>query len=338
MNDTDLDQPANDNVTCAIKSGDPTRLDQPAPLFGLSPLALLAALSSSQDISPDERDAGEHVARLASFVYSRPAADGATHIPTRDADGRCSNPLMRGQAIKARLEAALAAVRTDSRRKAVTLALIARDRSAVWADTSALSCGLEDLSRHFWGAAKTATVSKGGVTLAAVTEDATPERLVHANDNHVMVEGVRRIVDSPFARMHARRQLDPDSGINDILFSAGRNYFQSFYYAGLGGIAGIDYSRIGGGGSDSSPAHLIPKSEFALHHRQQFRSARVALGERYREVVDPIVLEDGTVTAVAAQFRGTAPAINAIAKERLNVGLRRLAVFYGLMRDARAAA
>jgi hypothetical protein len=311
-------------------------VDAPTPLSSLTPLALIARLSASSQISPDERDAGEYVARLAGFIYSRPAGDGSTHIPIRDAAGLWQNPLLRGQDIKARLEAALGAVRTPSRRKAVTLALVSRDRTHDWTDTSALSCGLEDISRYLWPMSARATTSRAGITLVATDgpQDATPERLTHANDNAVE-DGVRRIIDSPFARMHVRGQLDPDAGINDILFSAGRNYYQNWYYSGLGGISGIDYSRVGGGGSDITPSHHMPRSEFALRHRDQFRAARIALGDRYSIVVDPIVLEEKMISDIREDsgYKHVSTA-SAITVERLNVGLRRLAVYYGLMRRA----
>jgi hypothetical protein len=352
MSSTDQANAANDNYPAflnttttdemmAVRDGtdhDPAcaadQPDSPRTLTGLSPLALIASLSASGDISANERDAAEIVARMASFVYSRPAADGATHIPMRDAGGRWSNPLMRGMDIKIKLEAALDAVKTPRRRRDVTLALVASERDTEWHDTVRLSAAFGDIARHFWPAGTKATHQRNGVTLPGTgPQDATPERLQHANDN-LVEEGVRRIVDSPFARMHLRSQLDPDDGINEILFSAGRNYHQDFYYSGLGGISGIDYSRVGGGGGDVTPTHHMPRSEFALRHRLQFRSAREALGERYRPVVDAVVLEESTISSAAANFTGSTDARQATAKERLNVGLRRLAVFYGLMRHA----
>lgn len=317
----------------------PWALAEPDTAKPETPLALLARLSAGNAISPDERDAGEMLARMAAFVMGRPSATGAHAIPLRDAEGKWSEPVLRGQEIKARYEAALAAIRTDARRRAVTIGLVARERDTEWTEalTDALSCGLEDLVRHFWPsvAPARATITINGVSLPSVArgnEDATPERLAKAaNDNTIGKDGVRRITESPFARMHARGQLDPDAGINEILYSAGRNYFQNWYYGGLAGISGIDYSRIGSGGDGK--ANMLPRSEFALGHRERWRAAREDLGPRYSEIVDPIVLEERTIAdirgATGYKHDGTA---SAVTKERLNTALRRLAVFYGLMR------
>jgi hypothetical protein len=222
----------------------------------------------------------------------------------------------------------------------VRLALMARERDMNWNDTSALSCGLEDIANHLWPKEAAATTQRNGVTLANAgedTQDATPERLAQAGEAQRLDDkGVRRLNDSPFGRMHARGQLDPDSGINDILYSAGRNYHQDWYYSGLGGISGIDYSRVGsGGGTESSPAYMMPRSEFALGHRLQFRKAREALGERYRPVADAVVLEERGIPEIAYEISGYKgpDAGSAATRERLNTALRRLAVFYGLMRS-----
>jgi hypothetical protein len=327
----------NDDTGKITDNDDDTDLDTTTiqPLCNLTPLALLARLSATGSISMDERDAGELVARCAMFVYSRPAADGAAHIPIRDADGRWQNPLLRGQAIKAKLESCLASIRTPNRRKAVTLALVSRDRTPDWEDTSALSCGLEDIVKFLWPVSARATTTKAGVTLV----DATPQRLQHANDNVLGADGVRRIIESPLDKMHAKGQLDSDKTLNDILYSAGRNYYQNFYYGGLAGIGGIDYSRIGGGG-DTSPAHMMPRSEFALRHRLEIRGARAALPSRYRNIVDLIILDERTISDIAIDVTNYRDPVSAraVAKERFIVALQLLASYYRLLvRNEKAA-
>jgi hypothetical protein len=70
-----------------------------------------------------------------------------------------------------------------------------------------------------------------------------------------------------------------------------------------------------------------------------FRQARDALGERYRTVVDPIVLEEKSIADIRddSGYKHVTTA-SAVTVERLNVGLRRLAVHYGLMRTVDVAA
>ena len=124
-------------------------------------LATIARLHADGDISTDERDAAEIYSRMGCWLLSRPTHDGSAHIPQRTADGKWARPLMRGQDPLGAYNATNAPIRPDTRRRAVTLALVARDEGHY--EPAALSCGLEDLAKHYWPVAR-ATTSRNGVT------------------------------------------------------------------------------------------------------------------------------------------------------------------------------
>ncbi len=142
-------------------------------------------------------------------------------------------------------------------------------------------------------------------------------------------EAPPRSTASPLDKLYARRELDRDMFMNGVLHGAGMRYYSDWYLSGLNGLSGIDYSRVGVGGSGDN----LPQNERQEARRRAFRKAHDYLGERYTVVVDPVVLEErpiGSISAVTGYAnRGVA---SAVALERLNTGLRRLALHYGMVR------
>jgi hypothetical protein len=150
-----------------------------------------------------------------------------------------------------------------------------------------------------------------------------------ANDNEARAANDnRRKTQSPFERMCDRRELDSDEDISELIRAAGKRYYSDWYMSGLGGLSGIDYSRVGGGG-ETSPAHYTPVSQRQAERRAAHRAARAALGDRYALIVEPIVLEDKSI----GDLRGLAPMKDKTAASKFNMqklreGMRRLAKHY----------
>lgn len=120
-------------------------------------------------------------------------------------------------------------------------------------------------------------------------------------------------VASPFERMYLRGQIDPDFIINRILHGAGVRYYTDWYLSGITSISAIK-SAVG-----------------CALEAQAFLEAREYLGDRYSAVVDPIVIEGGSIASVQRVYANRG-AHAAVALERLNVGLRRLGVHYHLLK------
>lgn len=330
-------------------SHDPTKaiakaLDAGAqPTTPVEPLRLLLFLLQNYDLSIAERDAGEIFHRIASASISELPATTRHDIPWKNAEGKWSRKVMTRNQAKAALEIALAAIKSDNRRRAVMAALGARETSVDWASPHRLVAGLEDLARHWigWQQPAKTVVNRHGVTMpkSLGPNDATDERMGKAeNDNDLsVVNGARRINNWPFERMKARKQIDRDAGINELLFAAGLRYFQDWHFAGMSEIAVFDPAKpmVDGG---RQPGGAIPERQ--LERMQAFSEACEALGHRYRQVVDPIVIEEKTVADIRHSLTGhrDRTAATAVAIERLNTGLRRLAVHYGLMRLSSQAA
>ena len=132
--------------------------------------------------------------------------------------------------------------------------------------------------------------------------------------------------------LHETRKLDSDRTMSTLLHAAGLRYHADWYLSGLSGISAIDYGRCGLGGS-GDPLSGMPQSEMQAHRRDSFRKARKHLGDRYVPILEAVVLEEKPL-AEARYLTGyrDKTAGSAVALERLNTGLRRLAVHYGLLK------
>lgn len=157
-------------------------------------------------------------------------------------------------------------------------------------------------------------------------EDVAIARATHA------IALPERNTQAPVERLARRGDLDPDTQLAGLLLTTAQRYYGDWYLSGLSGLSAIDYDRTGGG-TDANPAYMMPVTERQAQRREAWRAARLALGERYAAVVDPVVLEEQYLSQIASEYKNRAVSI-AVLKERLNVGLRRLAVHYGLMRGA----
>lgn len=159
--------------------------------------------------------------------------------------------------------------------------------------------------------------------------DATPERLAHANDNHVVEDDGearrRRMVDSPIETMLRRGVLGANG---ETLFAAARRYYSDWYASGLSGPGAIDYSKpfVEGQG----PASAIPITERAAIHRDHFRRARDVLGPRLAKIVDAVVLEERGLKELgeAGFASGRREKRIMLIKEQLVSGLRTLWTHY----------
>jgi hypothetical protein len=310
------------------------------PTAPTDPIRFLAYLFQTLDISADERDAGEIFHRIAARSIADISPSARHNVPWKSEDGKWSVRTVTRAEAKTLLDVAMAAIKSDRRRRAVMLALGARESSIDWERLVTLVAGLEDLAR-FWIGGQQPTqetiVNRLGVTMPKILgdNDATPERLAKAeNDNDLAeVNGARRMDDWPFERMRARRQLDRNHEVNETLYAAGLRYFQDWNLAGMSGIATPDLARpmVDGG---KVPGGTMPERRMA--RMQSFSAARRALGPRYWRVIDPVVIEGRSIADIRHDVTGLSHnhSASAAAIERLNAGLRRLAAHYGLMREA----
>tara|TARA_R110000868_G_scaffold40447_1_gene139511 strand:- start:981 stop:1964 length:984 start_codon:yes stop_codon:yes gene_type:complete len=295
------------------------------------PLSLLADLAADGTLTATERDAGEMFHRLAMVAMR----DGRVphNIQWRDAAGKWSVLSIAPADARKKIEDARGAIKNENRLQSINAALAAREPTHNPAKVSSLMSAIEDVAKHWWGAlsGRTKYASNGvSVVRLANDNDATDERLAKAgNDSRFTAEGARILTDWPFARMHARGQIDADVDVNDILFAAGIRYAQDARAAGMSGVASPDYAKpiVDGGGSDSF-------AEGRLTRMRRFSAAKEAIGRRYASVVNAVVLDERTLSEVCGMFGGQRDG-KVIARERMNEGLRRLAVFYGhMLQDA----
>lgn len=289
-----------------------------------SAVSTLMRLYIDGEISMDQCDAGEIVAtlaKLANMPGGKPA--GMVTYPFRP-PASPEGSRSWGVATKQRsevgrmLEAALAAIKTDRRRQAVTRLLV--NREPVEDTLAQVAAGLADLAGHFWPTSARAIVRSGATGL----NDATPERLAKAEETLVDKAGARWLVDG-FERMFMRGQLDDDEDVNEILHAAGLRYAEEHFRAGMTPLGAIDYSRATVDGDGQ-----LPMSERMEIFRQRYRAARAAMGERYAPVVEGVVIEGRTIRELGLEhtkYRDEKMA-KAGAMERLNAGLRALAKFY----------
>ncbi|MBZ9873476.1 hypothetical protein LB542_21835 [Mesorhizobium sp. BR1-1-9] len=298
---------ANDNIA-EIQQAKTAQM--PAP-------AILGWLFTNGHIGNDERDAGEHVIKLASIARS-PLTSPIVRYSARTVDRKWRQVEVQRHTIRPSLDACITAVRYEPRRKATAQALVVEETNIDLDRPHRVAQGLADIARHLWGA--TAAVAP---------------IFVAANDNQPAVDAadakgaVFRTSDN-FQRMHTARQLDDDPETNDVLHAAGLRYANDHHLAGLNPLGAIDYSRtqVDFGSSGEGMPELMAGS------RARYRTARTLLGSRYGAVVDAVVIEGkslGQVGAEVTRFKDRGKAI-AAAGERLNGGLRLLAQRYGILR------
>ncbi len=276
-----------------------------------NPVAYLDHLMARNDIGRDERDAGDILLAMAAKARM-PGGTAAAMVnyPTRDAAGAWSTARCTRAALEAKVKAALAAIRSDRRRREVDR-FICRDELA---DTTAqLSFGLEDVARHFWPVTR-ATHQRNGVTLAG--EGPQPQRVTQV----------------PLETLFARRV------ITDIQHAAGQRYYSDWYHSGLSGIGGIDYSASNGSGAGSAP-HMMPLTGLMAIKRADHRKARAALTEQQRRLMEAVVLEERSFTEAAKDATGVGRKAEAlrIGGQVLRSALDVLAAQYGLVATRRAA-
>jgi hypothetical protein len=320
------DEPGYDPTDDIIARIDAAR-PKPVPV---GPLAFLADLLEAGTLTQDQHDAGMIIQGLAAARRIGASYSWRNHA------GIWSKvtPRNRGEA-ELRLNDWLAAVATPRRRKALVQVCVAEN--PVQPDIDQFVAGLDDLVARFWPAVQP-YVDGRGIKLPGVTiqqrpvgeNDATPERLAHANDNYVTPGGVRVVKTTAFEMLHGRGQLDRDSKLNELLYAAGVRYQSDYHQAMMAPLKAVDYDRqrVDGGKG-------FVYSERTQRHRVSLEEARVAMGDRYRAIVDAIVLEGQSLIAfgmTASVFKHRHQ-ITAQMGERLNAGLRRLAVHYRLIKE-----
>lgn len=320
--------------------------NEPTTKWPETPLGRLAQLSAHGDISPAERDAGEILHRLGSIAISdEPHTATVTH-PWRYANGVWSTLFERKQSVVDRYEAALEAASNNERRRALVASLVARECKFKTEWIPLIQTGLQLVARSWWGRATTSTVSRNGVTLPAVRfidnapaadNDNTPtaERVRQAGDV-VQTEDAVRVRDN-FERIFNRGQIDPDAEVAAPLYAAGLRYQSDYELSRLAGeIGSPDYSKpiVDGGGETRTPISVRAQAA-----RTALRAARHAMGAQCVAVVDAVVLRGERLQDVGLATTGyrSEKMASAVAKERLNQGLRALAICYGIAVRRRAA-
>lgn len=320
--------------------------NEPATKWPETPLGRLAQLSAQGDISPAERDAGEIFHRLGTHAISDVPHTATVTIPWRYANGVWSTLFERKQQIVERYETALEAAGNNERRRTLVASLVARECKFDPNWTPHIQAGLQQVARSWWARATTATVSRNGVTLPAVRFiDSAPAA---DNDNAPTVERIRQAGDvvqtedavrvrDNFERIYVRGQLDPDADVATALHAAGLRYQSDYELSRLAGELGSpDYSRpiVDGGGETR-----VPIGARAQAARTALRAAREAMGSRCADVVDAVVLRGARLEDIGLETTGyrSGKMAGAVAKERLNQGLRALAVTYGIAVRRRAA-
>lgn len=157
-------------------------------------------------------------------------------------------------------------------------------------------------------------------------------------------DGVKRIEDAPLEKLFARRLLDEkDRMVNYKLREAGVRYYRDWYEGEMSSLKAIDTAiKVDGGGIAGGMG--LPSTAKAYKHRNDWRRAAQAiinvfssidkrLGPRVLQIVDAVVLREDPLLVAGREHSGyssTQPA-TAITLDRLRLGLRALAVHYGLM-------
>lgn len=284
-----------------------------------NPLDYLDTLVDQGEIGASQRDAGEIFRRLGQHALSSAQHSDVVTFQWRYANGVWSTLFEPKRAVIARYEDALDAAGNNERRRELNRALVARIPDYPQSPT-VIAEGLRQLVIHWWGREALKVVSRQGVTLAAVAEP--------ANDNSPTPERVAQGQRDNFERLLVRGQLDEDAEVATTLYAAGLRYETESAVAWSGQYGSPDYSRpVVDGGADRAPI-----SERQQSARDRIRAARAAMGVRYAEVVDAVVLHGMTLEAAGRRYCGyrQPDSARAAAKERLNSGLRALAVHYDL--------
>lgn len=311
-----------------------------------TPLGRLAQLAAHGDLSPAERDAGEIFHRLGTHAISSEPHTVTVTLPWRYANGIWTTLFERKQQVVARYEQALEAAGNNERRRVLVASLVARECKFDPDWIPLIQNGLQQVARSWWGRATTATVSRNGVTLPAVRfidhapaaandNSPTAERIRQAGDV-VQTEGAVRVRDN-FERIFVRGQLDKDAEVASTLYAAGLRYQSEFELSRLAGeIGSPDYSKpiVDGGGETRVPIGVRAQAA-----RTALRAARDAMGARCADVVDAVVLNGARLEDVGLETTGyrSGKMASAVAKERLNQGLRALAIHYGIAVRRKAA-
>jgi hypothetical protein len=320
--------------------------NEPETKWPETPLGRLAQLSACGDISPAERDAGEIFHRIGTIAISNEPHTATVTHPWRYANGIWSTLFERKQNVIERYEAALEAAGNNERRRALVASLVARECKFDIDWIPLIQSGLQQVARSWWDKPATATVSRNGITLPVVrfidnapTADndnaPTAERIRQAGDV-VQAEDAVRVRDN-FERIYTRGQLDPDGEVATALFAAGLRYQSEFELSRLAGeIGSPDYSKpiVDGGGETRTPIGVRAQAA-----RTALRAVRDAMGAQCASVVDAVVLRGERLEDVGLATTGyrSGKMAGAVAKERLNQGLRALAIHYGIAVRRRAA-
>jgi hypothetical protein len=161
---------------------------------------------------------------------------------------------------------------------------------------------------------------------------ATPERL-RKSKSTVTEDGARQFKDELLVRLADKGQLYPDATINLACKLAGEKYYADWYGSGMRTLQAVDYGKVRGaqGGSGS---HL-PPGRIAAKCREDYRAARAALPDKYRTVVELVLLQDQSdLVAIGKAATGSAvpSTCRTVAIERFTFGLYLLAKHYGLLK------
>jgi hypothetical protein len=150
----------------------------------------------------------------------------------------------------------------------------------------------------------------------------TPERLQHANDNHVQIPGTRatRMADAPIDRLRT------SGALTESQYQAAATLFKDYYNAGLAPLGAVDYERFHVDGSKPSSV-----SDFRYAAIERYNRSCKELGEFFRVTVDAVVLREQSVEGAGrALGLGNASQARAVALDRLRGGLDILVKRYGL--------
>ncbi|RUW49788.1 hypothetical protein EOA32_21390 [Mesorhizobium sp. M1A.F.Ca.ET.072.01.1.1] len=277
--------------------------------------AILGWLTSNDYINGDERDAGEHLIKMASITRSK-LTSPVVRYSARTADGRWRQVEVQRHTVRPALDGCISAIRYEPRRKATVQAFVVDEANIDMDNPHRVAQGLADVARHLWGTKRTAA------TPIVVASDNEPE------DDTPVAEPTIRVSDN-FKRLHSTGSLDKDPETNDILHASGMRYAQDHHEASISPLAAIDYSRtkVDGGRADGI-------SETLVRARDRYRASRELLTAYYADAVEMVVVDGLSLGEVGLKISAykNKDLAGACAKERLIGGLRMLAKAYGLLR------
>jgi hypothetical protein len=167
-------------------------------------------------------------------------------------------------------------------------------------------------------------------TFSEVVEVARGDKFEAATVDFVRM----RLDDGPLARLRDRNQLDrSDKARNFALAQAGEKYRETFTRAGLDPLRSLDPSQEVS--AAYSPTGLW-RCESQIEALQQYRAAREAVPEDFREPLAAIVLNDREIVDVGREIGAyrDAKMAGAVALFILRRGLTALARHYGMISAA----